>query len=333
LRERLREVGPKTRIIAAALPPADKSNFRGIFIIGIAGILSAAAGIALALARSFLDGRVRTPEQAIQATQSQFFGIIPNLTRIKDPIKARAPKDPQAKGKFQIPQSSLTAVTNAQQSDLWHTLRNASYSSDESLRGDGLTSIGITSLTRGEGCTTVASNFALCLAASGRRVLLVDADPYEAHLSKRFGLAEERGLVDYASNDRAGLAQYVKIEQDTGMHFLPFGGRLGARQFDWPERMSRFFSSASESYDCVVFDLPPLTMVGDVRAAAKFLDGFMLVVGWGGVSVEQMQVGLSSVQPVRAKLLGCILNKVDMRSMRWMPSRELDFIRLRKKRG
>lgn len=331
LRERLREVGPKTRVIAAAQRPTDKSNVRGLLIIAIAGILGGAAAVTLALVKGFLDGRVRTPEQAVEATRSAFLGVVPVLARAKSQSRAKPNKELHLKGTFQIPPSSLSAINTAKQSDLWHTLRNARFSSDEDLEGIRFRAIGVTSLVRGEGCTTIASNLALSLAMSGRKTLLVDADVYGADLSKRFGLAEERGLVEYSTGRNADLAKYVKADQESGLHFLPMGGLQNAKAFDWPERMSEFFANASEHYDYVIFDLPPLTMLGDIRAAAKFMHGFILVVGWGDVSVDQMHVGLSLAQPIHSKVIGCILNKIDLRNMRWMPSRELDFIRLRKK--
>ena len=333
LRERLREVGPKTRIIAAAQPPVDKSNVRGLLIIAIAGILGFAAAVTLALVRSFLDGSVRTPEQAAEATHAPFLGVVPLLSGPKRQSRPKHSKELLLKGRFQIPPSGMTAIKTAKHSELWHTLRNARFSSDEELRNGNFQAIGVTSLIRGEGCTTIASNLALSLAASGRRTLLVDAEVYGADLSKRFGLADERGLVEYVDGRHTDLTKYVKVDQESGLHVLPLGGVQNGKAFDWPDGMTTFLANASEQYDYVIFDLPPLIMLGDIRAAAKFIHGFIVVVGWGETTVAQMQIGLQLAQSVRSKVIGCILNKIDLANMRWMPSRELDFIRLRKKIG
>ncbi|PTM41489.1 Wzz/FepE/Etk N-terminal domain-containing protein [Bosea sp. 124] len=332
LRERLREVGPKTRIIAAAMPPADKSNVRGILIIAVAGILGGAAAVTFALVMAFLDRSVRTPEQAAEATRSPFLGVVPVMPLLnKSATKAKPNKELLLKGAFQIPPAALCAIKAVKQNELWHTLRNARFASDENLRGGKFQVIGVASLIRGEGCTTIASNLAISLATAGKRTLLVDGDIYTAGLSRRFGLAEERGLIEYGTGRQSDLNKFVKIDQETGLHFLPSGAKHGMKSLEWLDKMPNLIAGARETYDYVIFDLPPLTMPGDIRAATKFIDGILLVVGWGNVSVEHMQVGLSMAHPVHSKLIGCILNKIDMGSMRWIPSRELDFIRLRKK--
>jgi Mrp family chromosome partitioning ATPase/capsular polysaccharide biosynthesis protein len=331
LRERLREVGPKTRVIASAMPPVEKSNVRGILIIAVAGIFGGGAAITLALGMAFLDRRIRTPEQATEATRSPFLGVVAAMPPLKANAKAKPDKELLLKGKFRLPALGLSAAKSLRQSELWHTLRNARFALDENLRDDKLQVVGLTSLVRGEGCTTIASNLALSLAAAGKRVLLVDADIYAGDLSKRFGLVEERGLVEYGASRQSDLARLIKVDENSGLHVLPSGVRQAMESFEWIDKMPKLLAASRDAYDYVIFDLPPLTMPGDIRVAAKFIGSIILVVGWGNVTVEQMQVGLSMAHPVQSKLMGCILNKIDLGHMRWIPSRELDFIRLRKK--
>ena len=331
LRERLREVGPKTRVIAAAMPPADKSNFRGILILAIAGILGGAVSVTAALILAFIDGRIRTPEQLIAATQAPFLGVIPANNTLSSGITINQNKDLVLKGRFQLPYAMLDIVQAGKLTELWHTLKNIKFAADEHARDRRFCAIGITSLINGEGSTTVASHLAVSLAASGQRTLLVDANTYAGDLSKRFGLAEERGLFEDGTGRQSDLNKLVKIEQDCNLHVMPLGTMRAVNTFDWSNKLSLLIANSRENFDYVVFDLPPLTMSGDLRAAARYADGFVLVSGWGRVSVEQMQVGLSMVQPVQSKLIGCVLNRIDLPKMRLAPSKELDFIRLRKK--
>lgn len=330
LRERLREVGPKTRIIAAAMPPTDKSNMRGILIIAIAGILGGALSVVLALVLAFLDGSVRTPEQAMEATGSPFIGVIPVMGALRVRPKSPSGKLSPPAGQFQIPPANFRALA-AKNSELSHTLKNVKFLADEQLRDNQFQAIGVTSIVRGEGCTAISINLALSLAATGKRTLLIDGDVYSADLSKRLGLSAPSDPAEQVAENSAGLEQYVKTDQATGLHVLPLAALRNARTPDWPEQLSAFIDSARDRYDYAIFDLPPVTMLNDIRAVARFIDGFVIVIKWGEVGIEQIQVGLSMAYLGQSKILGCIVNKISLRKMRWMPSRELDFIRLRKK--
>ena len=64
LRERMRGAGPQAHIVSAALPPLDKSNLRGILIIGGAAAVGGALAMMLALIFAFLDRSIREPDQA-----------------------------------------------------------------------------------------------------------------------------------------------------------------------------------------------------------------------------------------------------------------------------
>lgn len=330
LRERLREVGPKTRIIAAALPPTDKSNVRGILIIVVVGILGGALSIVLALVRAFLDGSVRTPEQAMEATGSPFIGLAPVMRALKVRPRSRRSKLSLPAGEFQIPPANFRALAD-KNSELSHTLKNVKFLSDEQLRENQFQAIGVTSIIRGEGCTAISINLALSLVAARKRTLLIDGDVYSADLSKRLGLGAPSGLAEQVAENSADLGQYVKVDQATGLHVLPLAALRAAKTPDWPEHLSAFIADARDRYDYAIFDLPPVTMLNDIRAAARFIDGFVVVIKWGEVGIEQIQAGLSMAYLGQSKILGCIINKINLRRMRWMPSRELDFIRLRKK--
>ena len=66
----------------------------------------------------------------------------------------------------------------------------------------------------------------------------------------------------------------------------------------------------------VVVDLPPVTVVADVRESAAGFDGFVLVVEWGATSFDVVEAALARNEQIRRKLLGVILNKVDIGKLR-----------------
>lgn len=331
LRERLREVGPKARVIATALPPPYKSNLRGYVIIAAAGVIGSLIAIAFALIWSFIDRRILTPEQASAATRAECLGIIPDLDCEAGGTVPLEIEQEMGAGAFQMADPLHSFAIDNPLSEVWHTLRQTKAACDDCFSGKGLRYLGVTSTFSGEGRSTVAANLALSIAASGKRVLLVDCDAYHPSLSQQYAGEAPAGLIEYLGDESASLAAYVRVEHRTGLHFLPLGYDQNHERGPnlWSNAMRRLFEECATAYDYVIFDMPSLAMVGDVRAAARYLDGFLLVVRSAQVTAENINVGLSAVAGVHDRLLGTILNKVDREEMRWMLSPEIGFARRR----
>ena len=80
--------------------------------------------------------------------------------------------------------------------------------------------------------------------------------------------------------------------------------------------MDQLLKAARSHYDYVVLDFAPMLPVVDVRAAAHLVDGFVLVAEWGKTPLDAVTEAVSLSSAVRTRLLGSILNKVDMKQMR-----------------
>ncbi len=330
LRERLREVGPKTRIIAAAIPPTDKSNMRGLLIIGMAGVLGLGLGGGLAFLRSFLDKAIRTPEQGSQATAARFLGLVP-WTR-KDRFFVDTAQDLSAnENRVAISRNYHDLLVKKADPELLYTMRIAEARIADSSRRLGAKVIGVAALTAGEGSTTVSAKLALSLALAGRKVLLVDLSPYDAGLTHGFRMSKVGGLVDYAMGSDVPLSSVVAIDRTTGLHVLPIGKLNEAKRLDWLEILTRLLAAAKPDYELIILDLPPATMAPDARSMAHLVDGYVLVLGWGMISAAEVKAGLSTAAGLSEKMIGFILNGIRLDKMRWSPSSELALARLRRK--
>jgi Mrp family chromosome partitioning ATPase/capsular polysaccharide biosynthesis protein len=342
LRDRLREVGPKARVIAEALPPPNKSNIRGILIIAIAGMLGGVLAVVVAIASKLFDRRITTPEEAASAIGAECLGLVPHMPRRKEALMAKAvptdfetvgddaiamlPEPEYAAGRsFAAESSRLAYVFDNPQSNAWLTLRNVKAACDDCFGGKGLRHLGITSTFAGEGRSTVACNLALALAMENKRVLLVDGDIYSPTLTHEFASEDQPGLIDYIHAEAEPLASYVLNEQRTGLKFLPLGiGDQGASSI-WTDGLRRLFDEAGMDYDYVILDMPSLDMLGDVRAAVRSIDGFLFVVKWRQVSAESIQVGISGAGALHDRLLGTVLNDVNTGEARWSLSPQTIF--------
>ncbi len=331
LRDRLREVGPKARIVAEALPPLHKSNLRGLFIIAAAGVIGGLLAIAFAVGWRFLDRRVLTPEDAFAAASgAQFLGAVPKIAPLKK--GAERPIEEMRANEFAIRSPRLTYAVDHPLSEAWQTLRNVSTACHDCFEGKGLRYLGVTSTFAGEGRSTIAVNLALALAASGKRVLLVDADIFNPTLSRLFLPEPRAGLMELLKGEADSIASCVVTEPRTELKFLA-AGKIKERDFRnvWTGDIDEFFRECEAEFDHVIFDLPTLNMLGDLRAASRHIEGFLLVIGWRQVSADSIKIGMNAAGAVPERLLGTVLNNVDPSERRWSFSPQTAF--LRRQRG
>lgn len=298
LRDRLQEVGPKAQVVTEALAPVNKSDLRGIYIIAAAGIVGLMAGMLAALVLAFLDRRIRTPEQVVSVLGAPCLGMVANLAGDRDTLMRRTVDHPFG--------------------DLWHTLHHTGMALRDRQNASKARFIGITSFQAGDGASTCAVNLARMNAAAGRSVLLVDTQPYDRQLTEALAPTARTGLVDLIGVANGTLAPALVNDPVSGLSFLPLDrGDTPAKsaQLLWSPAMSGLLPTL-DRYDMVVFDLPPLSATGDLQAAARHLDGIVLVLGWGEANEDAVETAMRLNPVLHDKLLGVVLNKVDAAAMR-----------------
>ena len=79
--------------------------------------------------------------------------------------------------------------------------------------------------------------------------------------------------------------------------------------------MEKLFQQLRQHYDRIVLDLSPLAPVVDVRATGGLADSYILVIEWAKSRVDIVERVLSETPIVRERMLGAVLNKVNMSVM------------------
>ena len=62
----------------------------------------------------------------------------------------------------------------------------------------------------------------------------------------------------------------------------------------------------------MIIDTPPLGSVTDAAIVAQKCDGAVMVVAAGSVNYKFVQRQLEQLRKTKCKILGCVLNKVDL---------------------
>jgi succinoglycan biosynthesis transport protein ExoP len=186
-----------------------------------------------------------------------------------------------------------------------------------SLNSSGNKVIGITSTLPNEGKTTTSSALAAVMAKSGVRTLLVDGDLRNPSLTRRLTPAAAAGLLEVVLGT-ASLEQVIWKDPSTGLDFLPtvIETRLAhTSDILLSEAMERVFQRLRERYDRIVLDLSPVAPIVDVRGTGKLVDSYLLVIEWGRTKSDVVERAIAEMPAFQHKLIGAVLNKVDIRMM------------------
>jgi capsular exopolysaccharide synthesis family protein len=169
----------------------------------------------------------------------------------------------------------------------------------------------------GEGKTTVSVGLALTMALAGQRVLLVDADARKPRLRELFELTEKRGftdvLVQTSKVDVRDVVQRVSLQGDkSAIDVVSSGSHLPAHtNLMASPRLEAFVSAASELYEVVLFDSPPVLAVSDPCYLAPLVSGVIFVVGSGTVQERDAKLAKERIQKAGGRLLGFVMNRFD----------------------
>jgi succinoglycan biosynthesis transport protein ExoP len=174
--------------------------------------------------------------------------------------------------------------------------------------------IAITSSQAQEGKSTSALALARGLASLGTRVLLVDSDLRNPSLHRSFGTDHGRGLSDVLT----GHASLGEVLRETGVRGLSIvtSGKIPPNPAELlaGEGLTRFMKAASESFDHVLFDSPPVLGLADAPLIARACEGTVFVIEAGRTRSSQARHALDRLMSVRAHILGAVLTKLDSKS-------------------
>jgi protein-tyrosine kinase len=169
----------------------------------------------------------------------------------------------------------------------------------------------ITSVAANEGKGFVASNFAVTLAQGlEQHALLVDCDLRKPSLAGRFGLANDRGVVDHLQNGM-DLSQLIKPTGIPKLSFIPAGvPPVNPAELLVSEKMAAMMRELLDRYQdrFVIFDSPPMLAASETTVLARQVDAVVLVVRWGGAGREQVKRLIDLLG--RDKIAGVVFNGV-----------------------
>jgi capsular exopolysaccharide synthesis family protein len=290
-------------VVDRAEPPMLPISPRPLVNLTLAAILGVllAAG-AVAAKEIFRDG-VRDPDEVEQRFGVPLLGHVPLISG-----------DSKASDEIRRPDSNV--------SEAYQAVRAAiELSSDAGYPRTLL----VTSSRAGEGKSTTALAMAREVAASGRKVLLIDADMRRPTLHDEIGVSREPGLSNFLTQQLA--IEAVISETDTpGLSFIPAGARPPSpAELVGGNGIRAMLSFLREEYDQIIIDSPPVLGLADAPRLSSLVDGTMLIIEANRSQVGAIDNAVRRLKAARANLIGAVLVKFDARKADFGSNYLLDY--------
>jgi capsular exopolysaccharide synthesis family protein len=276
------------QVLARATPPSSPVSPKPVRN-GIIGFMAGVGfGLALALAREFLDQSIRTTDDLERTIKGRYpiIGVIPDASASEI--------------------ASLPGVgDHSAVAEAFRALRT-------SVRFEGLDRplkvIQITSGSAGEGKTTVAANLARMLAQDGHRVAVVCCDLRRPTIHELFGVRVSPGLADVVLGTQPLANAITQVDAQT--FALPAGSAPpNPSELLGSSRAEAVIVALANEMDYVVIDTTPVIPVTDAIVVSRFVDATLLVVNAGDTSRNQLHQALTSLEQASAPIVGLVLNR------------------------
>lgn len=264
------------RMIDAPMPPERPLKPNRPLIVALAVVIGLFLGTALAIGRKAMKGGIDDPGKIERLLRARVvYATIPHsanqeklMKKVRSdggllPLLARAmPEDSAIE--------SLRSFRAALQFSMPHFKNNI---------------VMLAGPTRNLGKSFVAANFAVVMAASGKRVLLIDADLRHGHLHRYFGVSREQGLSN-AITGAMPVEQVIHRGMMENLDFIPTGALPPNRsEFLLHLNFGGLLEAVSANYDLVLLDPPPILAVADALIIGAHA-GAVFILTRAGITTE-----------------------------------------------
>jgi succinoglycan biosynthesis transport protein ExoP len=298
------------RIVDGARPPTAPIEPNIPRNLLFAAVLGLASGIGLAFVLEGLDNTVRTTEQA------QMISGVPSLGMI--PLGSRSAREGPNPKRLVIASSkeAVELVTQVRpQSQMAESYRALRTSLLLSSIGAPPKVIMVTSALPQEGKTTTSINTAVVLAQKGVRVLLIDADLRRPSIHKTLSMGPHSGLSNVLTGSTTLEQAITPSTILPNLFVLPSGTPPpNPAELLASANMRDVLNQLSEQYDHIVIDTPPSLSVTDAVVLSPRADAVVLVIRSGQTTKQALRRSRDVLMQVNAKVVGVLLNAVDLSS-------------------
>jgi tyrosine-protein kinase Etk/Wzc len=172
----------------------------------------------------------------------------------------------------------------------------------------------VTGPTRGLGKSFITSNFATIMAASGKRVLLIDADFRDGHLHDYFGVARKDGLSESITGAKT-LAKTIHRGIFENLDFLSTGNLPpNPSEFLLHPNFGALLKTVSAEYDFVMIDTPPILAASDTVIISSLVGAVFILARAGVTNESEINESIKRLNQAGISPKGILFNDLKVRA-------------------
>ena len=301
-------VGDVRIVDPAITQPGMVKPQRLLVILGsiILGLIVSVIGVLL---RSLFNGGIESPTVLEEAGLSVYASIpLSEWQKTRDQANLR-----NAKGTKRFKQSQLLAVGNPTDLAI-EAIRSLRTSLHFAMMQASNNVLMLTGVSPSIGKTFVCANLAAVISQTNKRVLLMDCDMRKGYTHELLGTTNVNGLSDVLS----GQGDITRCAQKTSVpnfDLIP-RGQVPANPSEllMNERFSQLVKWASENYDLVLIDTPPILAVTDAAIVGRHAGTTLMVARYAVNTLKEVETSLSRFEQNGIAVRGVILNSIFRRA-------------------
>ncbi|MGM4919427.1 polysaccharide biosynthesis tyrosine autokinase [Tardiphaga sp. 813_E8_N1_3] len=318
---------PDSRIVSFASIPLKPSAPKTMLILGFAILLGLGGGTVLAFLTDYLDGRIKTLEQAEEISGVPALAALPSISSRE--LAGRAKRGRTELGNYD-PRTMRLLPAALQPPLMRYAIEEPGTFFAEAIRAvrlaiqrarkiDTVKVVLVTSGLESEGKTTFAGNLALSFATLGIKTLLIDGDLRNPGLTRAVSPNADAGLLQVATGE-VTLERAILLDRSTGLSILPSPAIKDVdaiTELMFSEQIVDILERLKSHYELIIIDSPPLIPLVDGRALAELADRILLAMAWNQTPREVVAHTMELLAPVHDRILGTVLTQVDLSKIRF----------------
>lgn len=280
------QVPKKTiEILNTAEPARFASKPNWALNILFAFIFGGLLGVGAAVLFEYLDTSFHSVAEVERKLQLAVLGVVPHMG---EPDEQRAVNSPEGEP-YRVLQTNINLA----------------------LRAGQPTALVMLSAGPGEGKSTTLRQMALCMAAAGEKVLLIDSDVRRPTQHRLAALPREPGLTDILLN-KTTAAQAITHDSSGLFDFLPAGAAANQVTLGllYVGKLRELVGEFKQRYDKILFDSPPIIGVSDAAVLVSISDQVILLIQHRRNSESMVQRARQIIEGLKVPIIGVVLNQV-----------------------